>query len=426
MIELLPTDGTPGGSNGPGPGRMNRLLLVGIAAAVVLGAGYALGAGEDAGSAGSAAGVSLLAILAICLSIAGAAIGVYAAMSARRTQADVARLARSIDNALRDLAEGNSRNSSTLGALTDTIDRQIGGMLDRIDVATSGHPGLPTGRDAAGGTSNVVPLGAPGRRNASHKAPVADPAPSSWAAQGELELSLEPIISVSQSAAAGFEVYANLPFADGVSRPVRRLRGDAAAADHARFELALVKAAMHASRRQLPADAARLPLHVAVSDALLADADAAAEIAQLFELHPALAAALVLSIPAETAASQARGVQRAIARLMAAGVRLAVEGHVEPIGSGAKLADGKASFLKLTCNRLLDRDKAKRKAPSGSDLAELAHVSGVTLIATDVATDEDAVALLDLGVDLMSGARFSPPRRLRGASADMSGKVAEA
>ena len=29
-------------------------------------------------------------------------------------------------------------------------------------------------------------------------------------------------------------------------------------------------------------------------------------------------------------------------------------------------------------------------------------------------------------VDLMSGARFSPPRRLRGASADMSGKVAEA
>jgi EAL domain-containing protein (putative c-di-GMP-specific phosphodiesterase class I) len=425
MIEMLPTDGTPGGSNGPGPGRMNRLLLVGIAAAVVLGAGYALGAGKDAESAGSVAGVSLLAILAICLSLAGAAIGVYAAMSARRTQADVARLARSIDNALRDLAEGNSRNSSTLGALTDTIDRQIGGMLDRIDVAT-GHPGMPVGRDAAAGASNVVPLGAPGRRNASHKAAAADPAPSSWAAQGELELSLEPIVSVSQSAAAGFEVYANLPFADGVARPVRRLRGDAAAADHARFELALIKAAMHASRRQLPGDAARLPLHVAASDALLADADAAAEIAQLFELHPALASALVLSIPVETAVSQARGVQRAIARLMAAGVRLAVEGHVEPIVSGAKLADGKASFLKLTCNRLLDRDKAKRKAATGSDLAELAHASGVTLIATDVATDEDAVALLDLGVDLMSGARFSPPRRLRGASAEVSGKVAEA
>jgi EAL domain-containing protein (putative c-di-GMP-specific phosphodiesterase class I) len=35
------------------------------------------------------------------------------------------------------------------------------------------------------------------------------------------------------------------------------------------------------------------------------------------------------------------------------------------------------------------------------------------VIATGVSNDEDAVNLLDLGIDLMIGDRFSPPRRVR-------------
>ena len=403
---------------------MSRPLLVAFAAAALLCAGYALGAGVEAASSHlSSPTVSLLSILAICVSAGALAVGILAAMRAKRVQADVERLARSVDATLRGLADGNSRNSSALGALTDTIDRQIGGMLERIDIATSAQPVAPA-RDISPKANNVVTLGAAARRAGAQKLPVGESAPLTWLAQGELELSLEPIIAVSQSAAAGFEVYANVSSTDGTAKLVRRLHPDIPTADRARFEFALVKAAMHASRRQLPGDAAKLGLHVAISNALLADADATAEIVQLFELHPGLAQGVILSLPTELLVDPARSHQKVIARLAEAGVRLAGEGWPDP-SDGLSVSESGLSILKLTCNRLLDRDKIKRKAASGSDIAEIAGSAGLTIIATDVATDEDAVALLDLGIDLMAGARFSPPRRLRASSPETPGKVAE-
>jgi hypothetical protein len=38
---------------------------------------------------------------------------------------------------------------------------------------------------------------------------------------------------------------------------------------------------------------------------------------------------------------------------------------------------------------------------------------GVEIIATDVGSEEDAVSLIDMGVDLMTGERLSAPRRLK-------------
>ena len=39
--------------------------------------------------------------------------------------------------------------------------------------------------------------------------------------------------------------------------------------------------------------------------------------------------------------------------------------------------------------------------------------AGMEIIATDVGSDEDAVSLIDMGIDLMTGERLSPPRRIR-------------
>ena len=39
----------------------------------------------------------------------------------------------------------------------------------------------------------------------------------------------------------------------------------------------------------------------------------------------------------------------------------------------------------------------------------------VDVIATDVQSEEDAVSLIEMGVDLMSGERLSAPRRLETA-----------
>jgi cyclic-di-GMP phosphodiesterase, flagellum assembly factor TipF len=54
---------------------------------------------------------------------------------------------------------------------------------------------------------------------------------------------------------------------------------------------------------------------------------------------------------------------------------------------------------------------------------ETASAAAIEVIATDVRSDEDAVGLLDLGVDLMTGARFSGPRRLKPDGGTRPGRV---
>ena len=46
-------------------------------------------------------------------------------------------------------------------------------------------------------------------------------------------------------------------------------------------------------------------------------------------------------------------------------------------------------------------------------LVEMADDAGVDVIATDVQSEEDAVSLIDMGIDLMTGERLSAPRRLK-------------
>ena len=49
-------------------------------------------------------------------------------------------------------------------------------------------------------------------------------------------------------------------------------------------------------------------------------------------------------------------------------------------------------------------------------LVGMAGDAGVDVIATDVQSEEDAVSLIDMGVDLMIGDRLSAPRRLAGGA----------
>ncbi|SMH39984.1 EAL domain-containing protein [Mesorhizobium australicum] len=375
-----------------------------IAAALIICAGLALAA------AGPAALWPFLTLVALLLAAFAAVLAAYLFLKAERMQGDIDRLAHTLDGALKELAAGNERNSLTLGALTATIDRQIGGMLDRIDT----HSDAPTEAAAAPPAENRDD---PAGQGAGERKPAAKPAlgatlPAGWADR-ELELSLEPIVSVSQGAAAGFEVLAHLVLEDGTERIVRGLSPAIAPADLAAFELALVKAAMHASRRQLGADSSRLPLHVAVSAAMLGDAAALEEVCGLLDLHAGLARGLIFSIPAELFTTKDKPVQHSIVRLAVSGAALAAEGWPTEENGLERLKLQGVRIVKLAADRLLDRERVRRKAVPGADLAELIGRSGMTIVATDVATDEDAVALLDLGVDLMRGECFSPPRKLK-------------
>ena len=59
----------------------------------------------------------------------------------------------------------------------------------------------------------------------------------------------------------------------------------------------------------------------------------------------------------------------------------------------------------------------RRRGLPGVELAASAGEAGLTLVATGVSRDEDAVGLIDLGIALMVGERFSGPRRIRSAAA---------
>ena len=48
----------------------------------------------------------------------------------------------------------------------------------------------------------------------------------------------------------------------------------------------------------------------------------------------------------------------------------------------------------------------------------------MTIIAVNVANDEDAVSLIDLGIDLMAGPRFGGPRRLKADGGSRPGRLA--
>ena len=70
------------------------------------------------------------------------------------------------------------------------------------------------------------------------------------------------------------------------------------------------------------------------------------------------------------------------------------------------------AFVKIGANRLLDREKPRHRTVPASTIIESAEADGLLVVATDVANDEDAVSLIDLGLDLMAGPRFGSPSGL--------------
>src|SRR5262249_14885480 len=148
------------------------------------------------------------------------------------------------------------------------------------------------------------------------------------AATGELDLALQPIVSVSRSAAAGFEVYASLPLDNGQRVDIRRLTDASGRAEAAGFERILLTSALQAGRRRLGTSGIATPLHVAASEAMLSDGKVLGAVLDMLQFYPDLARTFVLSLPHAvlgTGTAQAQAVDL----LAAKGVRLASEGWDE-------------------------------------------------------------------------------------------------
>jgi EAL domain-containing protein (putative c-di-GMP-specific phosphodiesterase class I) len=157
-------------------------------------------------------------------------------------------------------------------------------------------------------------------------------------------------------------------------------------------------------------DGAALPLHVPVSQALLGDAAALASALDLFSLYPALAGSVLVSLPAAAIAAADAEV---VARIADRGLLIAQEGWNSSPSAAQQAKRRGVVVAKISSDRLLDRDRNADERGSALSILEEARTAGIFVVATDVRSDEDAVNLIDLGVEIMSGTRFSGPKRLK-------------
>jgi EAL domain-containing protein (putative c-di-GMP-specific phosphodiesterase class I) len=230
-------------------------------------------------------------------------------------------------------------------------------------------------------------------------------------AGGEADLSLQPIIAAGRGEAGGFEVHFHVQPEEGKPTDIRRLQHHVADVDPAAYERLAVVSATEAARRGLGDISERMPLHIAISSALLDDGLEFATVLDIFKLHPALAKSVVMSLPAELVESGQHSA--ALELLSGLDVRFAAEDWSGSQAGLDRLKKAGVGALKIAAERLLDRVKLRKGQPNGAALVEMAGAAGVDIVATDVGSEEDAVSLIDMGVDLMTGERLSAPRRLK-------------
>jgi EAL domain-containing protein (putative c-di-GMP-specific phosphodiesterase class I) len=348
----------------------------------------------------------------LLLSIVAAALAYRALSRANLVANELERLTRSMDAAIKDVSLRGDREAAKLEDLNAIVSSRIAGPPAR----RKRHGEDEDADNEASSARERHPAPA---RKAGQAAPVAsdqaetaaiDVALRRMIAGGQCDLSLLPIIAAGRGEAGGFEVHLHIQPEEGKPVDMRRLERYVADVHPATLERLAIVSATGAARRGLGEAGEKKPFHVAVSSALLDDGLEFAAVLDVFRLHPALARSVVLSLPADLL--EDREYSTALEQLSGLGIRFAAEDWSGSRPGLDRLKEAGAGMVKIGAERLLDRVKARKGAPDGATLVETAADARVDVIATDVQSEEDAVSLIEMGVDLMSGERLSAPRRL--------------
>jgi hypothetical protein len=350
-----------------------------------------------------AAGVrAMFVVSSVALLLAAAAIVLVLATAARvRTQRiAVQNLAKSVDAAFADLAARKDGSD-----MADTAHPERAPAGDNAVASQREADRRPIEIGANPPHAAVAPAGYGRSAFADKPAAVAAPA-------GETGLRLRPLLATGGGRVAGFDV-----LADETGTPARKRRtgsesGTAAA------ERGLVFGAIEASGRA-DFSGERTPLHVAVTQALLADREEFAAVVEALKRLNGTARSIVLSLPTALMESPAQH-SAALAKLAAARSRLAADGWPSSAAGVERLWRSGVSFLRLPAARLLSRDGGPNPIGAAS-LVQMLAASGITVIATDAGNDADAAELARLGITLMSEA--PPPATARPHAGNGAGEV---
>lgn len=345
----------------------------------------------------------------LLLAIGAAALAYRAFNRANLVVAELERLTRSMDAAIKDVSLRGDREAAKLADLNATVSSRLDALsrkkatkpaTDNESIATDERSGESGKAGAAGPAVPVDP-----------EIEAIDTALRRMVAGGTADLSVQPIIAAGRGEAGGFEAHFHIQPEEGKPVDVRRLDRQVADVDPAILERLAVVSATEAIRRRLGDIGERKPVHVAISSALLQDGFEFAAVLDIFKLHPSLARSVVLSLPAEIVESGQHAA--ALELLSGLGIRFAVEDGTGSQPEMDQIKKAGIGAVKIAADRLLDRGKSRKAGPDGTMLVELARGAGLDIIATGVQSEEDAVALIDMGVDLMTGDRLAAPRRLK-------------
>lgn len=359
--------------------------------------------------------VLVTASATLLLSLAAAAFAYRAFNRANLVAAELERLTRSMDAAIKDVSLRGDREAAKLEDLSATMSSRLKAPSARTSPARddadadSGPKARAAEHHASSRKGRHAQASAPEHGDA--ETADVDVALRRVVAGAQADLSLQPIIAAGRGEAGGFEVHFHIQPEEGKPVDLRRLSRLVADVDPAAYERLTVVSATEAVRRRLGDVSEKIPLHVAVSSALLRDGLEFATVLDIFKLHPALAKAVVMSLPAEIFSSDED--VAALQLLSGLGIRFAAEDWSGEQADLDEMKKAGVGAVKIAAERLLDRAKARKGTPNGAALVEMADNAGVDVIATDVQNEEDAVSLIDMGVDLMSGERLAAPRRLK-------------
>ncbi len=351
--------------------------------------------------------------LSLFISLAALGMCLYSVLRVRQLVRDHAAFMRSVEKALSDFSVQAQAQVATVTDLAasarSSVNQLSNRVIERLEQAADipSQSRQPTSADTLQTAGDAKGVQSPAVTRSALQVLEAD------IAEGRLTLALEPIVAVASSQAAAFDVHAVLGGGEAAPSFLRRYAGEGRNGLALRFEMEMVRQAARLSRRQFGAHGAATPLHVAVSKELLRDGNGVDETCRLFAAQPALGQSLLLSLPVHILNGASDQYRDALDRLQTQGVRFACEGWRGNNLAMAKLANRSVTAIKLTADRLLDREKLRDNDLTGAELAEAAELAGVQLIATGIRTDEDTVSLIDLGIEQMSGPRFSAPRLLR-------------
>lgn len=354
--------------------------------------------GEDGASPELTAAFCALAVAVLALAAASLALRRAAG---NRRQLDA--LSQALDMALR--ARSAQAQAQAQEWSLDEINRLVAREVERL----AGHdPAAGQAREVSTAGAQTEPIRRQERR--ARSAGDVETLVNGAIAAGALEVSLRPIVSLSRGAAAAFDAFAHFEADAGNGVDVGRIRDRAGAVDLAAFERMLVMEAAATARRMLGAQEGAL-VHVPVSEALLSSRKALAAVLEMARAHPAAAGAIVLGLPWRTLATR-NAFGKALDRLADAGFAISAEagdaGSLDPQALG-----GRARWVRMHTARLLGRRGERGRAMSGHEIADAMRETGLGMIADEVQNDDDAIALADIGIDLMAGPRFSGPRRVR-------------